>query len=100
MKNSRYTAEQFAMRQAESGTPVTEACRKIGISEQIYYRWKKKFVGMGIADEQAESKPQRVYRTYEEDLLIIRLWSHSTGASGRNASVRISFCPWRMPGRR
>ena len=51
MKSSLYTAEQiaFAMRQAESGTSVPEICRKIGISEQIYYRWKKKFVGMCIA---------------------------------------------------
>jgi len=36
MKRSRYTAEQvtFALRQAESGTPVPEVCRKMGISEQ------------------------------------------------------------------
>ena len=32
MKKSRYTAEQiaFALRQAESGTPVPEVCRKMG----------------------------------------------------------------------
>ena len=36
MKNSQYTAEQiaFAMRQAESGIPVPDVCRKMGISEQ------------------------------------------------------------------
>ena len=52
MKNSRYMAEQvaFAMRQAESGTPVPEVCRKMGISEQTFYRWKKKFAGMGVAE--------------------------------------------------
>jgi len=52
MKSSRYTAEQvaFAMRQAESGTPVTEVCRKMGIAEQTFYRWKKKFAGMGVAE--------------------------------------------------
>ncbi len=52
MKNSRYTAEQvaFAMRQAESGTSVPEICRKMGIAEQTFYRWKKKFAGMGIAE--------------------------------------------------
>lgn len=52
MKSSRYTAEQiaFAMRQAESGTPVPEVCRKMGISEQTFYRWKKKFTGMGVAE--------------------------------------------------
>ena len=52
MKKSRYNPEQiaFALRQAESGTPVPEVCRKIGIAEQTYYRWKKKFAGMGVAE--------------------------------------------------
>ena len=52
MKSSRYTAEQiaFAMRQAESGTAVTEVCRKMGIFEQSFYRWKKKYLGMGIPE--------------------------------------------------
>ena len=52
MKSSRYSAEQvaFAMRQAESGTPVVELCRKMGIVEQTFYRWKKKYIGMGVAE--------------------------------------------------
>lgn len=40
----------FALRQAESGTSVSEICRKMGIVEQTFYRWKKKYVGMGIAE--------------------------------------------------
>jgi putative transposase len=45
MKSSRYSPEQvaFAMRQAESGTPAPEVCRKKGIAEQAFYRWKKKY---------------------------------------------------------
>jgi len=52
MKKSQYTAEQitFALRQAESGTPVSEVCRKMGISEQTFYRWKRKYIGMGVAE--------------------------------------------------
>ena len=52
MKTSRYSPEQiaFALRQAEQGTPVTEVCRKMGISEQTYYRWKKQYVGMGVEE--------------------------------------------------
>ena len=52
MKSSRYTPEQvaFAMRQAESGIPVPEVCQKIGIVEQPFYRWKKKYIGMGFAE--------------------------------------------------
>ena len=52
MKSSRYSPEQvaFAMRQAESGTSVPEVCRKMGIAEQTFYRWKKKYAGMGVAE--------------------------------------------------
>ena len=49
MKRSRYTPDQiaFALRQAETGTSVVEVCRKMGIAEQTFYRWKKRYVGMG-----------------------------------------------------
>jgi putative transposase len=52
MKQKRYTDEQiaFALRQAESGTAVAEICRKLGISEPTFYRWKKQFAGMGTVE--------------------------------------------------
>lgn len=52
MKRKKFTEEQiaFALRQAESGTSVSEIIRKMGVSEQTFYRWKKKFAGMGIAE--------------------------------------------------
>ncbi len=52
MKRKRYTEAQiaFALRQAESGTPVAEIVRKLGISEMTFYRWKKKFAGLGVAE--------------------------------------------------
>lgn len=52
MKKKRYTEEQiaFALRQAETGTPVREVVRKMGISEQTFYRWKKTYGGMGVAE--------------------------------------------------
>ena len=44
MKRKRFTEEQiaFALRQHESGTPVVEVVRKMGITEQTFYRWKTK----------------------------------------------------------
>ena len=30
--------------------PVAELCRKLGISEQTFYAWKKKYAGMGITE--------------------------------------------------
>ena len=52
MKRKRYTDEQiaFALRQAESGTAVGEICRKMGVSEPTFHRWKKQFAGMGVAE--------------------------------------------------
>ena len=52
MKRKRFTEEQiaYALRQAEGGTPVAEICRKLGVSEQTLYRWKKKYDGMGVAE--------------------------------------------------
>ncbi len=40
----------FALRQAETGTAVAEVIRKMGISEQTFYRWKKLYAGMGVAE--------------------------------------------------
>ncbi len=47
-----FTNEQiiYTLRQAEGGTSVAEVCRKTGITEQTFYRWKKKFAGMGVAE--------------------------------------------------
>ena len=52
MGKKRYTAEQIALvlRQAESGTSVTDIVRKLGVSEQTFYRWKRKFAGLGVAE--------------------------------------------------
>jgi len=48
----RFTEEQkaFALRQADSGVPIPEILRKMGISEATFYRWKKKFGDMGVAE--------------------------------------------------
>ena len=52
MRKSNYTEEQiaFALKQAELGTPVGEVCRKLGVTEQTFYRWKKKYGGMMPSD--------------------------------------------------
>ena len=52
MKRSRYSPEQiaFALQQADNGSSVVEVCRKMGIAEQTFYRWKKQYVGMGVAE--------------------------------------------------
>jgi transposase-like protein len=54
MRKKRHTAEQIIakLREAEmalsQGGTVPEACRKLGIAEQTYYRWRKEYGGLKV----------------------------------------------------
>jgi putative transposase len=50
MKRKRFSVEQIAvvLKQAEVGVPVAELIRKVGISEQTFYRWKKQYAGLEV----------------------------------------------------
>ena len=50
MKKKRFSVEQIVgvLQQAEVGVPVVELIRKVGISEQTFYRWKAKHVGLEV----------------------------------------------------
>ena len=52
MKRTRFTEEQIiaVLREADSGTPVKELCRRAGISTVTFYRWKSQFEGMDISE--------------------------------------------------
>jgi len=48
MKASKFTDAQkaFILKQGEEGVPVSEICRKAGISQATYFNWKKKYAGL------------------------------------------------------
>jgi len=52
MKRKRYTEPQivFALQQAEGGTAVAEICRKMGVAEATFFRWRKKYAGLGVSE--------------------------------------------------
>jgi hypothetical protein len=65
MRKSRFSEEQiaYALRQVESGTPATALCRKLAISEETFYRWKRKYAGMGVAELATLPPRRRVPKT-------------------------------------
>ena len=69
MKKSRFSEQQiaFILRQAEEGTPVEEVCRKAGISEATYYRWRKKYGGL------MPSEMKRLKQLEEENARLKKL---------------------------
>ncbi len=54
MARKRYTAEQIItkLREAEvelaRGATIKEACKKLGITDQTYYRWRKEYGGLRV----------------------------------------------------
>jgi transposase-like protein len=54
MARKRYTAEQIIgkLREAEvalaQGEPVTKVARRLGVSEQTYYRWRREYGGLRV----------------------------------------------------
>lgn len=48
----KYTEEQIIriLREAETAGNIREICRQHGVTEQTFYRWRKKYAGMEVAD--------------------------------------------------
>lgn len=75
MKKSRFTESQvaYALKQAEAGTPVSDVCRSLGISEATFYNWKKKYGEMGASEvrrlRQLEEENARLKRVVADLLL-------------------------------
>jgi putative transposase len=52
MRKSKFCEEQImrALRNVEGGTPAAQVCRKLGISQATFYRWKRQYGGLGISE--------------------------------------------------
>lgn len=52
MKGKRFSDEQIAaaIMQVNSGTPIEEVTRKMGVAQATFYRWKKRYDGMGTSE--------------------------------------------------
>ena len=77
MKKSRFTEEQIigVLRGQEAGSTTAQVCRRHGISEQTFYRWKAKYGGMGPSDAQRlkglEDENRRLKKLLAESMLDV-----------------------------
>jgi putative transposase len=51
----------YAIRQAESGTPIGDLCLQLGVTDASFYSWKKKYAHLGV------SEPRRLRQVEEEN---------------------------------
>jgi len=81
LKGKRYSEEQIIkiLREAEAGMSAVEVCRKHGVSEWSFYRWRRKYGGMDISEAKRlkvlEEENHRLKRIVARQALDIDLLS-------------------------
>ncbi len=77
MRKSRFNEAQIiaVLREQEAGTATAEVCRRHGVSEQTFYRWKAKYGGMQVSDAQKlktlEDENRRLKKLLAESMLDV-----------------------------
>ena len=72
MKRSKYSESQIVgiLKEADAGMQVKEICRKYGISDATYYKWKSKYGGLEVSDvrrlRELEAENAKLKRMYAD----------------------------------
>ncbi len=75
MRKSRFSEEQIvsALKEQAAGAGTGELCRRLGISQETLYRWKRKYGGMEVSEARRlralEEENRRLKRLVADQLL-------------------------------
>lgn len=81
MKKSKFTDEQIIgmLREADGGKTVEEICRANKVSSYTFYKWRRKFRGMDVADakkmknlEAENAKLKKLIAEQSLDIMVLK----------------------------
>ena len=79
MRKSRFTTEQIVgfLKEQEAGAKVSDLCRRLGISDNTFHRWKRKYGGMDVPDarrlKQLEEENRALNRIVADQALNLQV---------------------------
>lgn len=85
MRRSRFTEAEIVgiLKEAEAGAKVGELCRRIGIAETTFYRWRKRYGGLEVDQAKklkaVEEENRRLKRLVADQALNIQVLKDALG---------------------
>lgn len=85
MRRSRFTEAEIVglLKEAEAGAKVSELCRRVGIAETTFYRWRKRYGGLEVDQAKklkaVEEENRRLKRLVADQALNIQVLKDALG---------------------
>jgi putative transposase len=72
MPGKRHSEEQIvhALRQVEGGKKVSKVCREMGVSQQAFYSWRRRYAGLGLQELRQLREENRKLKGIVADLTL------------------------------